>query len=72
MNESKMPNVVVGVLSSWVAWLLSVSLWLGTHLGQVSFGFAIMASIYGIRASIEDWRLKRAQRKLIEGIDKNL
>lgn len=71
MNESKMPNVVVGLISSWTAWALSASLWVGTHIGQIAFGFTIMASIFTIRASIEDRRYKRVKRKVFEEIERS-
>lgn len=66
MNESKLSNAVPGIISAWGAWLLALSTWMGAHIGQVSFGFAILASVYTIREAIEGRRLKRAQRREIE------
>lgn len=67
MNEPKLSNAIPGTISAWGAWLLALSTWMGTHIGQISFGFAILASVYSIREAIEGRRLKRAQRQEIEG-----
>lgn len=51
-------------LGTWVACLLSACSWVGTHIGPVSGGFAILAAILSMRAS-------RATRKLRDDQLKN-
>lgn len=66
MNEPKLSNAIPGIASTWGAWLLALSTWTGAHVGQISFGFAILASVYTILEAREGRRLKRAQRRHIE------
>lgn len=75
MNETKLPQLILGSIISWGFTGLS---WMVLHGPQIATGFAILASIltgraaiYAARASAEDRKLKRAQREFIEEVNRN-
>lgn len=63
MNDSKMFHCVIGTA---VTWGLTVWSWVETHSGLIVGGFAILASIFTIRAAHATTKLRQEQRRRLE------
>ncbi len=63
MEESKLPQSIMGAVASWILTLL---VWLSAHVGVICAVFAIGASIYSMMAAKETIKLRKKQQRAVD------
>ncbi len=67
MEENKLPQSIFGALISWV---LTIIAWTVDHVGFICGFFAVLASIYSIKASRETVKLRQKQQRSVDAKSK--
>jgi uncharacterized membrane protein len=63
MEENRLPQSIIGAVISWI---LTAMVFLVAHIGAICGVFAILASLYSIKASRETTKLRKKQQKQLD------
>lgn len=61
MPDDKLPESITGAVLSWI---LAAAAWTLDHINYLAVGFAVVASIYSIRAARETIKLRKIEQQL--------